>query len=491
MTLKQNLFGVVFLTLSVLMAACGGGGGGGGSTPPLPTPLPDSSYSIDQTTLVQFGTTGDEVAETVIQDTEGPSGHLYVVGSVKGASFGDWEFSKGGLPPVPVTHLSAGTVGPGSQYDGFVAKFDTSGVPLWLRQVDATTVAETINTPDDIYDIAYDDNGTSPDTSDDTLLIAGSNGDVSPFILRLNASDGFIDLLDPADQNFFANFYQPAEAFAIAVDLSAGHVFVAGYNSGIVGTDDPGLPEIQAFVSRLDIADLSTVQQTIVFPSADGQSLVRNLAIDTAGKKLYAMGGFDTASSAEDTFVKAFDYTSGALVETGSALSGLAGNDQGNKIAFDGTHTLVAGITDTVSGSVTGVVPFAGFMLKNLSADATYDWIEEIGSDQRDELADIAVDSTGLIHSVGGTSGAVADQSAPSGSGALVVLKDTADNLGYGILDVPSADEEFRSIFLATDDTPYVFGETTGDVVDSPNFPISSSVGRDVFISTYSTATLP
>ena len=87
----------------------------------------------------------------------------------------------------------------------------------------------------------------------------------------------------------------------------------------------------------------------------------------------------------------------------------------------------------------------------------------------------------GTIHAIGNTDGTVADQPAASGAAALTVVRDSAEDLGYSLLDVPTTDEIYRGLTLTSGGDAYVFGESNG-VVDSGY----TARNIDVFLSTYS-----
>jgi hypothetical protein len=163
----------------------------------------------------QFGTLGIEYTSGMMAE----SGNVYIVGATTG------EF--------PGQSFAGGT------YDGFVARFDSSGNQSWVRQIGTTDY-------DDIYDVYADATGAFvAGNTEGTLAGQSSSGSGDLFLVRIDA--------DGTPSSTF-QFGSSGYDYTTGLTVSASAFYVAGYTDGAL----PGQTVVSssdAFLIRLAPAD--------------------------------------------------------------------------------------------------------------------------------------------------------------------------------------------------------------------------------------------
>jgi hypothetical protein len=191
---------LAFVLIFSLTRCSGEGDGGGG----IPSPPPPISWRGTQ----QIGTTGNDVGRGIALDS---STNIYITGS----TFGDLD-----------GNTSAGLL------DVFLAKFDSSGNPLFIQQ---------FGTPFD--DVSY---GITVDSSGNVYIAGPTFGDLDG-----NTSAGLLDIFltkfDSSGNNFFTQ--QVGTPFCdighgVAVD-SSNNAYITGSTAGnLDGNTSSGLLDI-------------------------------------------------------------------------------------------------------------------------------------------------------------------------------------------------------------------------------------------------------
>jgi hypothetical protein len=268
----------------------------------------------------------------------------------------------------------AGTGNNGSG-DIFLAKYDASGNPHWIRQFGSTFYDEALG-------IAVDSNGNIYITG----YINGNDADI--FIAKYDAS---------GNQLWIRQFGTIASdvGISIAVDTS-GNSYITGYTTGdIAGTGNNGDKDV--FIAKYDASGNSIwIKQfgTQTYDSGSG------ITVDTSGN-IYITG----VNSYGDIFVASYD-TSGNQqwmnqIDTTyvNRSSGIALDANGNSYITGYTAGDLAGTGNNGN--------FDAFIAKH-DVSGNLLWIRQFGSTERDEAKSIALDSNGNSYITGNTGGDLA-----------------------------------------------------------------------------------
>ena len=297
----------------------------------------------------QFGTAGDDEANSVIVDN---SGNVYVSGTT-------WGVLEEDQP-----HLGG--------YDAYVARFDEEGTLLWVNQFgsDSTDVASSVVTDNDgnIY--------VGGTTLGAIAGGQGSHGLLDAFIARFN-SDGTEIWIE----QFGTSSHDYINYGAAATD-SNGNLYVAGTTSGTFeGQTRAGYRD--AFVAKYDgdgnrrwIRQFGTPDMEETVSIATGSDCSLYVTGDT-------LGTFEgqTSGGGYDAYVMKFDGDSTQLWirQFGSDTA-----DGGYSIATDGSgNVYVAGAT---LGSLDGQTqdPDGDAFLAKYDAIGNLAWLNQFGTDDTD-----------------------------------------------------------------------------------------------------------
>ena len=197
---RRNLRSFSFLIFPFLLAAsftgCGDQGSPSGTTPPPPV-----SWRGTQ----QYGTTGNDVGRGIVLDS---SANIYITGSTEGV-------------------LGASAFG---LSDIFLAKFDSSGNQLFIKQLGTTG-----------FDIGY---GVALDSSGNVYVTGSTEGTLGASAFGL--SDIFLAKFDSSGNNIFIQQLGTTGrdiGYGITLDSSA-NAFITGSTEGILGASALGLSDI-------------------------------------------------------------------------------------------------------------------------------------------------------------------------------------------------------------------------------------------------------
>jgi hypothetical protein len=280
-------------------------------------------------------------------------------------------------------------------YDIFIAKFDTSGNKVWLKQ---------IGTPGDevASGIAVDASGNAYVTGWTTGSLGGASlGGYDIFIAKFDTS---------GNQAWIQQIGTPynEEATGIAVD-ALGNAYITGWTSGNFGVANFGIADV--FIAKYDTSGNQAWLKQIGTGDKDEAF---GIAVDAAGNAYitgftYGNLGNQTPAPTGSIFVGKFD-TSGT--QQWVKVFGSGGNEQGNAIAVDASGNSY--ITGYASGGISGR-PYAGGPLDvfaaKYDASGNQKWVKEFGSADEDVGHAVAIDAVGNAFVVGYTKASLDGQS--------------------------------------------------------------------------------
>lgn len=270
-------------------------------------------------------------------------------------------------------------------YDTYLSKFDTSGTPLWTRQLGS-------NSYDYSYAVALDPTGNP--------LITGATGGPLCGPHRGGSWDVFLIKYDTSGTVLWKNQLGTGGmdgGNSLAVDTS-GNVFISGYTGGPLAPPQHGY--VDAFLAKYSAtgALLSTKQfGTNTYNEAFA------VAVDGTGNTFIAGRSLDTwvaeHSGKSNAFLSKID-ASGALAWT-KELGATASCDEGLCLAVDALgNVFMSGYTD---GSLGGPnLGNADVFLTKFDTTGTPLWSEQLGTRGNDICSSLAVDSAGNLF-LGGT----------------------------------------------------------------------------------------
>lgn len=322
--------------------------------------------SGNQLWLRQVGTTSSESANSIAVDTNGNS---YVTGDTWGDLAG------------------SGNIGSG---DAFIAKYDTSGNQLWIRQF-GTSLAEYG------YGVAVDAGGNSyviGRTSGD-IAGTGSAGNDDVFIARYDTSGNqlWIKQFGTADLDWGND---------IAVDAN-GNSYLTGHTLGdLAGTGYPG--SLDAFVAKYDTSgNRLWIKQ---FGTAL-RELSNGIAVDVSGNS-YVTGYTDGDltgtgnTGGDDAFIAKFDALGNMLWirQPGSLM-----NDNGNGVTVDSSgNSYISGVTwGDFAGS--GNIGYSDVFIAKYDPSGNSLWSRQFGTASSDWGLSNTVDAGGKTYITGQTLG--------------------------------------------------------------------------------------
>lgn len=390
------------------------------------------------------GTAGDDVFNSVAVDS---SGNVYAAGASDGPLFGgtpaglsdavvvkydrlgavQWSVMLGtslndearaiavdGSGNVYVGGLTEGDLGDvfgNTSIDAFVAKFNSSGERLWLRQLHSSD-----------YDFLR---GIAVDASGKVVVTGYTDG--SLFANIHGARDLFIAKFDAAGTLVWG--YQDgtgieANAAAVTTDAS-GNVYATGFAyGGLDGNADTG--SYDAFVTKLSPAGVR--QWTHQF-GASGNELASALALDSAGNILVA-GWTDSSTMDGQTNAGMLDAFVVKLDPSGqrqwTRLAGTAADEIATGLAVDASGgVVVAGYTWGAFPTFANAGGSDGFLFK-LDAQGSSVWTQQWGSAGYETVTEVSLDGAGAAFVSGWTSGSIDGMANAGGFDAFVVKTDSA-----------------------------------------------------------------
>ncbi len=306
--------------------------------------------------LRQFGTAEDDEADGLAVDS---SGNVYVAGTTFG----------------PLGGANAGN------FDAFLAKYDSSGNQVWLKQFGTTG-------SDQAKCVSLFGAGT---------VYVGGFTEGNLLGVNKGGNDAFFAQFDAdGNRNWVSQFGTTAYdvAWAIGTD-SSGNAVVGGETAGNLGGTNSG--SIDAFVGKFDNTGDGLWLKQYGSAAADGAD---DLVVDSNG----------------DVLVVGYSSIAGTVTKLGS-LSGTQSWAQGYSapLGTDGrlTGVVLQGANDIIAGGWFTFRDFIlnktshGYMLKNFSSTGTGGPGSSGTSGQNDFHYDLARDSTGRLFMTGSTDGSV------------------------------------------------------------------------------------
>ncbi|HEY7680935.1 MAG TPA: hypothetical protein VIC04_10510 [Terriglobia bacterium] len=322
--------------------------------------------------------------------------------------------------------------------DAFVARYDTAGNELWLRQFGSSTVAQ-----DSVQGVAADSTGVYVvGRTDGTLPGKSSSGGTDVFVRKYDVN---------GTEQWTQQFGTSTDDQATAAAVDPTGLYVAGI-LGVGGSRD-------AFVRKYDLSgsELWTRQ----FGTVDGDE-ARGVAVDASGVYVsgYTGGALaPTPQGGADVFVRKYD-ASGTVVWT--TQFGTATTDvlYGNAVAVNASGVYVVGETaGTFAGQTKAGGLFDAFVAK-FDLAGSQQWVRQFGTDADDYGYGVAVNSIG-VYVVGGVGGALPGQTGIGGSDVYVRRYDVnGAETGTSQFGSPSHDEAYG---IAADSTGvYIGGYSSG-----------------------------
>lgn len=372
-----------------------------------------ASHSWNFTTVSlsrQFGTATDDSASATALDG---SGNLYVVGTTGGALDGQARI--------------------GGTTDGFIAKYDPTGVRLWTRLF-GTTADETVT------GVAVDATGS--------VYVTGFTSGSFPGFTRQGTFDAFLVKYNSAGtQQWPQQFGTAGNDFAIQVVLSGANVYVVGDTTG----DFPGAAPSAFSDGFLARYDGNGVQQGGVSQFSLGADVAVAAAALNGSTGDIVVAGDLNAGGQTDVFVRTLSSVDGSTV---SAFTfGTVASDETKAVAVDGSGTIF------VSGATRGAFVGANqggwdVFLTRIVGGIPTTTIQE--GTAGDEFGTGLVVNGGTVYLAGFSDGA----------GSLVFAR-TYDagalaSLGAGQFSTGGADRSFGLALDATLNRLYLPGQTNG-----------------------------
>lgn len=384
-----------------------------GTTPP-PGPV--------QPQTTQLGTLGFDAGRSITTD---PSGNVYVGGSTTGSlaapnagtydgfvakydSQGNLLFTQqlgsSGYEEIfgiqtdnqgnyYVSGLTTGNLGgpqQSQQYDAFVAKYDSDGNQIWIRQIGQNVQFPT-------FSLAVD-----PETGD--VFISGPNVRFSlenpddAYVLKLD-TNGNQQWLTEVGTTGFANF---DESYGITV-ADDGSVYATGWTNGSLGGPNQGLYDNWLAKYNNTTGAVEWIRQYGSSDyewswSVDTDSLGN---VYTAGWTLGNLGG--TNAGSYDVYLTKYD-SQGTLQWI--KQFGTAADDEARSLFIDDNDNIF--LTGYTTGNLggTNAGSFDAWVAK-FDTSGNQTWITQFGTPDRDDAVSITGDSFGNLYVTGDTQGSL------------------------------------------------------------------------------------
>ena len=273
----------------------------------------------------------------------------------------------------------------GGSTDSFVAKYDSAGNQLWLRQVAPATSDSA--------------NSVSVDSSGNVYVGGQVNGSIGSAQTSAGGTDAYVTKLDSTGKLVFERQFGTAGTDAASRSAVApdGNLIVASVQNGhAILTKYSSADNTSAALWQIDLGDLqggSLGGLTV----ANGQVYVSGT---TANASLNAAGTATTAhASAGGT--EAFVFAASDAGTSASAdfvsYTGTASSDQGGGVAVAGGKIYLTGTTTgTFAGQTRSVAGTHNIFVTQMASDGTVNWTQQYGGLEGESrgLA-IAADDTG------------------------------------------------------------------------------------------------
>jgi Beta-propeller repeat len=310
----------------------------------------------------QFGTNQDEEGKGIAVDS---SGNVYVTGYTYGAFAGN---------------TSAGVT------DVFIAKYNSSGTELWVKQFGTGT-------------FEYG-NGIAVDSSDNVYVIGETFG-----TLAGNTSAGDYDVLiakyNSSGTELWVKQFGTGTADSgngIAID-SKGNSYVTGYTNGaFAGNTSAG--DYDVLIAKYDSSGTEVWVKQFGTGTADSG---KGIALDSSGNAYVTGNTYDafagyTNAGIADTFIAKYNSSG---TEVWIKQFGTSEDEVGKGIALDSKgNVYVTGNTGGAFAGYTNAGIDDTFIAKYNSSGAEV-WVKQFGTSGSDVGNGIALDSSGNVYATG------------------------------------------------------------------------------------------
>jgi Beta-propeller repeat len=329
--------------------------------------LPPTPVTLAPTWLKQFGTSFNEFTYGHAADSRG---NVYIFGSTSGAFPNN-------------TNLGFG--------DAFIAKYDSAGTQLWVKQFGTSG-----------RDYAY---GITTDISG-SVYVSGFTSGAFPNSINLGSNDTFVAKYDSSGTQLWVKQFGTSgydDAGSITTDIS-GSVYVSGSTNGTF-PNNTNSGFVDAFIARYDG---SGTQLWLKQFGASGHDYAGSITTDSRGNVYisgFTNGAFpsNTSSGPNDAFIARYDS---AGTQSWVKQFGTRGDDFGGAIAADGRGNVY------ISGTTDGAFPnntnsgFVDAFIARYDSAGTQSWVKQFGTSDLDAPSGITTDISGSVYVSGFTTGA-------------------------------------------------------------------------------------
>jgi Beta-propeller repeat len=424
----------------------------------------DTAYQLNLNQVVSSSLTAQQISTTWIRQS-GSAKNDYAYGT-----------TTDGLGNLYV----AGMTTVGSTRTSFVASYNPNGDLLWQRQLD-------LPGSDIAFDVAVDSAGSYYVAG--TANISGTKSD--GYVAKYNSS-GVVQWAQIIAGAPVGTDTPTDAASGIALD-STGNVFVSGFwnlapSSGQFGNafvakfnGVSGAPVTEFGMAGLvDFGGAGADAASGVGVDAEGNVYLTGIidaALGASTKKPYVDG---------NAFVARFNGTSGAQLWS-QTLAGDIGQDYARGLGVDSIGNVY--ITGQTQGTLPGGMPtnvksgkasdVDGFVAK-YSKEGNRLWVQQFGTSGLDESQAIAVDPSGQIYLTGETTKPFLGGTAAGKSDAWMTVFDTNGSLLLNSQVGTVKDDETYGITVDSSGNVYIAGQTYGA------FPGATNAGKyDFWLAKY------
>jgi len=368
--------------------------------------------------IKQFGTADSDEANSIAVDSVGNS---YVTGYILSDLFG--------------------------HYNVFIAKYDTSGNQIWIKQ----------------FGTANGDSGNSiaVDSAGNSYVTGFTYGDLAE--TNMGTKDTFIAKYDTFGNQIWIKQFGSANDDSgnnIALD-STGNIYVTGYTYGdLSGTDDTR--RYSRFITKYDEdGNQIWIKQTL-------SGYLMSSTVDPSGN-IYITGStfkdFTGTGNAggKDVFIMKYD-TFGNQIWV--AQFGSAADDEGYGIAVDSAgNSYVTGYTKFDLAGTNTRIGYKDIFIAKYDTFGNQIWIKQFGSANDDIGSYIAVDSAGNSYVTGFTRGDLSDTKIDYKDWDIFIAKYNVVSDTIWIKQFGSVDDDLANgIAVDPSGNNYIAGYTDGDL---------------------------
>jgi hypothetical protein len=372
------------------------------------------------------------------------------------------------LCAIYVAGETSGTVGAASAgpYDGFVARYGSSGTQRWVVQFGS---ADNEN----VDAIATD--------ADHFVYVAGSTTGALPGspVINFGGSDAFLVKYDENGALVWTRQLGSVGdeyAHGIAIDQN-GDIFVVGRTTGVLIGASAG--DEDYFLARYD-RDGNLVM--LVQDGTSGEDRGIAVAIGPSGNA-YVLGQTDGVLGAAafgdtDLFVAKYDPAGGLtwIEQRGSNGLDLAG---GIAVNADGQVFVSASVEGSLDGGVDQ--PYLDVVVIRYDANGTWRWTDQRGTADTDTANGIALSPDGTPYTTGSTGGALDGNVSAGGTDLFVMAHGRGGTWRWTSQLGGSANDYAHAIAVGASRNLFVVGNGWGAIGTVP-----SPVSYDAFAVSFS-----